>query len=110
MIKLSLNVKTHPGKKKEFLRALLGFRSLQGLIDHLRKEKGCLNYQIIKDKDQIDEFIIESEWNSIEEYEAHLKGKHYSILIGAIHILCISPKVKLTNESKFSRLEEKENR
>lgn len=109
MLQLSIKVKTLPGKKKEFLRTLLGFRSSPGLIDQLRKEKGCLNYQIIKDKDQKDDFIIESEWNSMEEYEAHFRGKYYSILLGAIHVLCISPEVKLTNDLKISGLEDIEN-
>lgn len=105
MIKVSIKVKIHPGKKKEFMHALMGFRSVQGLIDQLRKEKGCLKYHLHKDKDQKDRFIIESEWHTLEEFEKHFRSKCYSILLGAIHVLCNSPEVEITNESRILGME-----
>lgn len=105
MIKVSIKVKIHPGKKKEFMHALMGFRSVQGLIDQLRKEKGCLKYYVRKNRDQIDEFYIESEWHNKEAFELHCQGRCFTILLGAIGILCNSPEVKISNESKILGME-----
>ena len=105
MVKLTIRVKTRPGKKKEFLISCLGHRSSQGLIDHLRKEKGCLKYNFQKDKDRKDEFIIESEWNSMGEFEAHFKSKYYSFLIGAIHILCEQKTAKIVNGNRIKEID-----
>jgi quinol monooxygenase YgiN len=101
MIKLSIKVKTRPGKKKEFLRALLGFRSLQGLIEQLRKENGCLKYQILKDKDQKDEFIIESEWRNKEAFKLHCQGRCFTILLGAIGILCKRKEMNISDGKRI---------
>jgi len=97
MIRQSIQVKIRPGKKKEFLRALLGFRSAKGMIGNLVLDKGCLNYQLIKDKNHTDQFLIESEWKTIEDLELHFSSKNYSLLLGAINILCDSSQVKTTN-------------
>ena len=98
MIKLSIWVKTRPDKKKEFLRVILGFRSSKGLIEELRNEKGCLKYNIRKNKESRDEFFIEAEWNNQEDFDAHLKGKQIAILLGAIDTLCEEKEVKYPNK------------
>ena len=101
MIKLSIKVKTRPGKKKEFLRALFGFRSVQGLIDQLRKEKGCLKYYVRKDSDQTDEFYIESEWQNKESFELHCQGRCFTILLGAIGILCKRKEMNISDGKRI---------
>lgn len=101
MIEVSIKVKIRPGKKKEFLRLLCGFRSSPGLIDQLRKEKGCLRYHLRKDRDQIDEFYLESEWHNYDLLKAHIQSKYFTILSGAINILCQSPELKISEGSKI---------
>ncbi len=97
MIKLSIYVKTCPDKKKEFLRTLHGFRLLSGLIENLNTDKSCIGYHLKKDKDQKDCFHIEAEWRSWEDFEAHIQNKPFAVLLGAIHVLCISRELKVTD-------------
>lgn len=99
MINLSIRAKVRPDKKKEFLRVILGFRSTEGLIEHLRNQKGCLNYNIRKSKNNRDEFFIEAEWNNQEDFDAHLRGKQIAILFGAIDTLCEEKEVKFSNKN-----------
>lgn len=100
MINLSIKIRARPDKKKEFLRTFLGFRSYEGLIDELRNEKGCLNYNIRKSKNNRDVFFIEAEWNNQEDFDAHLKGKQIAILLGAIDTLCEEKEVKYSNKNE----------
>ena len=97
MIKLSIYVRTRPGKKKEFLHTLHGFRSSPGLIENLKTDKSCIGYHLKKDKDQKDCFHIEAEWRSWEDFEAHIQNKPFAVLLGAIHVLCISRELKVTD-------------
>ncbi len=101
MINVSIKVKTRPGKKKEFLQALMGFRSLQGLIDQLGKENGCLKYYVRKDRSQIDEFYIKSEWHNKKAFELHCKGRCFTILLGAIGILCERKEMNISDGKRI---------
>ena len=97
MNKLSIKVQTRPGKKKEFLQMLKGFHSSNGLIQNLRHEKVCIQYSIRESVNSTNEFFIESEWKSLEELEAHFKSNCYSVLLGAIHILCNSSEMETSD-------------
>ncbi len=79
----------------------MGFRSLQGLIDQLRKENGCLKYYVRKDRDQIDEFYIESEWHNKEAFELHCQGRCFTILLGAIGILCKRKEMNISDGKRI---------
>ncbi len=94
MTKLIVIAKTRPGKKKELLLLLNGFRASQGLISSLSKQPGCLacNFHIKGQQRNI--FVIESEWQSWAKVEAHLKSDQFNILVGAVRVLCEQPEIQ----------------
>jgi quinol monooxygenase YgiN len=97
MVKLTVITKIQPGKKKEFLILLNGFQSAQGLIDCLIKEPGCLHYNFHTEGPHRENFVIESDWQSWEEMEAHFKNQHFKTLAGAIRVLCHKPEIRISD-------------
>lgn len=95
MIKMTIDVKAHPHKLKEFLQ------TLEGLMVELRKEKGNLSYQYQQDNDDNNMIHIRAEWQSWEKLESHLQGNFFTVLLGAIRVLCEAPEVKIDDGSRM---------
>ena len=59
-----------PGKAGE-LRELL-----EGLVEPTRAEPGCLDYRLMKDREDDDRFVFIEEWRSIEALDSHFETPH----------------------------------
>jgi len=99
MIKMTIRIKPHGNAKKEFEQTLVGIQiddtHISGLIENWRNEKGCINYVLHGENESI--FCLESEWQSREELEDHFRSKGFTLLMGAIDVLCEKPVVKITD-------------
>jgi len=71
-----------PEKQKEVLQTLLS------LIAQLKKEKGCLSYDIYSDIEDENVFGLISEWESRQALDDHLRSDRFSILLGIKSLLC----------------------
>ena len=89
MAKLAIGVETIPRKDLEFSQII------ESLVIEFRKSPGCLNYSFKREKKS--EFLLESEWETLEKLEEHFRCKLFSVLLGAFHTLCDIPKVKITD-------------
>jgi quinol monooxygenase YgiN len=96
MIKLNIDVKTHLQKNAEFLQ------TLDQLLGDLRREEGNLEYGYQQSEDDLTKIRLWAEWQTWENLERHLKGEYFTILLGAIRVLCEEPVVKIDNESEIS--------
>ena len=99
MIKLNIDVKTHLQKNNEFLQAL------DQLLVDLRKEEGNLKYGYQQSKDDSTKIQLWAEWQTWENLEKHLRGEYFTILLGAIRVLCEEPLVKIDNVSETSGID-----
>lgn len=103
MIKMSIRVKPNVNAQKEFEQTLVGMKiddtHISGLINKWRNEKGCICYVLHRENESI--FCLESEWQSRRELKDHFRGKGFTLLMGAINVLCKKPEVKI-NDSKAS--------
>lgn len=99
MIKMTIRVKPHSNAQKEFEQTLVGIQiddtHISGLIEKWRTENGCICYLLHRENE--DEFCLESEWLSREELEDHFRGKGFTLLMGAIDVLCETPEVNITD-------------
>ena len=89
MTKLAIGVKTLPRKDLELSQII------ESLVIEFRKNPGCLNYNFKREKKS--EFLLESEWETLEKLEEHFRSKLFSVLLGAFHTLCEQPEVKITD-------------
>ena len=103
MIKMSIKVKANLNVQKEFEQTLVGMQiedtHISGFIEKWRNEKGCINYVLHREDENI--FYLESEWQSRKELEDHFRSKDFMLLMGAINVLCEKPVVKI-NDGKSS--------
>ena len=80
MAKLAIGVETIPRKDLEFSEII------DSLAIEVRKSPGCLNYNFKREKKS--EFLLESEWETLEKLEEHFRCKLFSVWLGAFHALC----------------------
>ena len=89
MTKLAIGVKTIPRKDLELSQII------ESLVIEFRKSPGCLSYCFKREKKG--EFLLQSEWNTMEELEKHFRCQLFSVLLGAFHTLCEQSEVKITD-------------
>jgi quinol monooxygenase YgiN len=89
MIELSIRAKTRPLKEFEFAQIM------ESLVKEFRKEPGCLACHFKREKNS--EFLMTSEWETMEELEGHFQSQLFSVLLGAFDTLCKTPEVKITD-------------
>jgi quinol monooxygenase YgiN len=89
MVKLTLQVITRPHKEKEFKQ------TLESLMLEFRKKKGCLKAQFEQNRDDPDNVHITSEWETMNDFNRHLQGHYFTVLLGTIKVLCETPKVQI---------------
>ena len=49
---------------------------IKKLIPITREEKGCINYHLFKDNKDKDRFLLQENWETYEEWQAHMKAPH----------------------------------
>ncbi|SKB64697.1 Quinol monooxygenase YgiN [Acetoanaerobium noterae] len=54
------------------------------LIEETRKEKGCISYELFRNKDNINEFTFIEQWDSIESLKYHMESHHFEEIIPRI--------------------------
>ena len=82
-VRVVARIKAKPGSEGE-LRPVLS--SMQ---EPVRKEKGCLSYEILENRADPTEFTFVEEWSSDETLETHLKSMQ-SNLPKLMHLLVCS--------------------
>jgi quinol monooxygenase YgiN len=67
-VRVVARIKAKPGSESE-LRPILS-----SMLEPVRKEKGCLSYLMLENRDDPTEFTFLEEWSSDETLETHLEG------------------------------------
>ena len=70
-----------PDKKKELYQTILP------LLDPIRREKGCLNFNFYLDAGNTCESLLLGEWKSETDLSEHLRSSHFAVLSAAISVL-----------------------
>jgi quinol monooxygenase YgiN len=81
MILVILRMKVLPEKRRELSQTMA---SLSGSI---RKEKGCKRCDFCSSIEDENRLFLLEEWDTRENLMAHLKSKHYRVLLGAMSLL-----------------------
>lgn len=61
-----------PGCRETFLRQL----TTHGIIDAIRREDGCLQYDYFLSVQNADEILLVEQWQTEEKQQAHLRAPH----------------------------------
>ena len=61
--------------------------SLRYLSSGIRKEPGCLDFNLCKDFQKKNAYRVLGEWKTRQDMEGHFKQEKFSVLIGAAKVL-----------------------
>jgi quinol monooxygenase YgiN len=64
-------LRARPGKSEELKK------TLEALIVPTRKERGCLSYRLLENRENPDLFTFVEEWASDEALDAHFETDHF---------------------------------
>jgi len=99
MVTIIIRVKTIQNKHQEFEQIFGGLHiedtEISGLLKKWRNEKGCVSCHLYMEEE--DKFCLVSEWQSWEDIESHFQSKGFTLLMGAIDVLCETPEVNITD-------------
>ena len=88
MSTVTILLRVRPGKRDEFLQAL---RSIQ---NNLKEEADLLKSSFYQDVNDPDIFHLIQEWASQNSMERYIRSDRFSILMGALKVLCSESEVK----------------
>ena len=76
-------------KKTEMMQTLLS------MIEPVRKEKGCLNYDVFYGIDGQTVFNLIEEWETREDLDRHIRSDRFSVLLGTKSLLAKPLEMKI---------------
>ena len=81
MLSYQIKVEIKPYKPDEFVN------SIRSLFSKIRKEKGCIGFNMYRDSDRDNSYIVVGEWKTRQAMEKHFKTHDFEVLIGAARVL-----------------------
>lgn len=88
---MNYNIIVKPGKGREFVQVL------GSIIDKLEKDKKCLSCDFKRNDKIKDHYCLYSEWQDIEALKKHFLTDLFSLLQGAIAVLCNPPEIEISD-------------
>jgi quinol monooxygenase YgiN len=88
MIDVTIKMSVPADKRMEVLQ------TVKSLLGPIRNEPGCLSCHCSVDAESEHIIIFRQEWKTKKDLSAHLKSDHFSILLGAMKLLCNEPEIR----------------
>ena len=81
MLTYQLKIKIKPYKSDEFVNSMRSF------LPKICKQKGCLGYNVYRDSEKENTYILIGEWKTRQAMEKHFQTNDFEVLIGAARVL-----------------------
>ncbi|MDP5276781.1 putative quinol monooxygenase, partial [Chengkuizengella axinellae] len=76
MIMIHATLHVNPEKEQDFLK------DIQSLIEDSRSESGNISYDLMKDTEKENVFMMVEEWKDIEAVQSHNTSNHFTTFTG----------------------------
>ena len=86
-------------KKEEFLK------SMHMYMEEIRKQQGCLHYDLYQDSDEENAYLVVGEWESAKAMEKYFQTQEYELSLGAAKVLCKTFEIETTEVSHIGNLD-----
>ena len=63
------------------------------LVVATRKEKGCIQYDLLRANDEPEKLVILETWESQEVLDVHTASEHFTRIIPQLDALCVTPTI-----------------
>jgi quinol monooxygenase YgiN len=78
---------------------------MQSLSHRIRKDNECLDFNLYRDSEKENSYIVIGEWKTRQAMEQHFKTHEFELLIGAARILGETFEMKIAEVSNSGGLE-----
>lgn len=79
-------------------------QTLQALIKHIRKEKGCLECDVFENIDTENCFCLFERWGTQKAWRDHQQSDQFAVLMGIRNLLCEEPKLMSHEVARFESM------
>ncbi len=87
MILATLRMIVRPEKRNDLLK------TLKGMLEPARVERGCLNYRLYEDTENNNAFVLLEQWATQEDLERHLSTDNQRRLLELTDLLSEKPEL-----------------
>jgi quinol monooxygenase YgiN len=94
-----IKIEVRQYKTDEFVKSMRSFSR------RIRKEKGCLGYDVYRDFEKENTYILVGEWKTRQAMEKHFRTHDFEVLIGAARVLGETFKMNIAEVSKTGGFE-----
>lgn len=88
MIDATIKMSVPADKRMEVLQ------TIKSLLEPIRNEPGCISCYCCVDAEVEHIIVFRQEWKTNEDLDAHLNSDHFSVLLGAMKLLCAEPEIR----------------
>ena len=99
MIIVILKMVVRPEKRDDLIEII------RGVLEPTRVEKGCLDYHLYQDFEDVNTFVILEQWVSQQDLESFVRSDSYRQLLAVMDLLAEPPEVKINAVSYTAGLE-----
>jgi quinol monooxygenase YgiN len=99
MLIYQLKIEIKPYKPDEFVN------SMHSYLRNIRKENGCLDFNVYQGSDKKNTYIVVGEWNTRRAMKKHFHSREFELLIGAARVLGKKFVMNIAEVSKTGGLE-----
>ncbi len=99
MLIYQLKIDIKPYKPDEFIN------SMSSLLRSIRKEKGCLDFNVYQDSDKENTYIVVGEWKTRQAMEKHFQTHEFELIIGVARVLGETFEMNIAEVSKTGGFE-----
>ncbi len=99
MFSYQLKIEIKQYKSGEFVN------SMRSYSKRIRKQKGCLDFNVYRDSDKENTYILIGEWKTRQAMEKHFRTHDFELLIGAARVLGETFKMSIAEVSKTGGFE-----
>ena len=96
MVVVIITMNALPQKTLELKQTLLG------LLEHTRKEKGCLNHNVYQSMEDESDISLIQAWESREDFDDYLKSDGFTVFMGTWSLLSHQPEITMSDVSHSS--------
>ena len=99
VVNVLIKVITKKYKREEFLESVKIYQA------NIRKQPGCLSFDIYQDADEENIYRLLGVWESAKVLEKYFQTREFELLIGAVKVLCNTFEIETTEVLNVGNLD-----
>ena|ERR1700690_1564568 len=99
VILVTLRMIVRPERRSDLLK------TMRGMLEPARVERGCLSYRLYEDVEDRNTFILVEEWETQRDLESHIRTDHQRRLLSLMDLLNRQPELQFNTVSHMAGMD-----